>query len=54
MEYQTGKNSKFEKIPAKNQYYINTDPLIFSHFKQKLTISRTFTVIKLFFAFGQI
>lgn len=43
VEYQTGKNSKFEKIPAKNQYYINTDPLIFSYFKQKLTISRTFT-----------
>ncbi|CAG9537595.1 unnamed protein product [Cercopithifilaria johnstoni] len=43
VEYQTGKNSKFEKVPAKNQYYINTDPLIFSRFKQKLTISRTFT-----------
>ncbi|VDN04319.1 unnamed protein product [Thelazia callipaeda] len=43
VEYQMGKNSKFEKIPAKNQYCINTDPLNFSLFEKELIIPKTFT-----------
>ncbi|MFH4974247.1 hypothetical protein AB6A40_000956 [Gnathostoma spinigerum] len=43
-EYQVGKNQRyFEKIPAKNRYYINTEPYNFDKFSEALPLERTFT-----------